>query len=125
MIEDHFLQIEKILREFPAIRSRVLTQKVYNHFQGYISGKIIFENGHSLEFAEVVDTEQTIKVKYRYQYMDAKQSLIFRYDNAPHHKEIKTFPHHRHIADKVTDSQEPDLHSILMEITQFQRRKKK
>lgn len=125
MIEDYFLQVEEILREFPSIRSRVLTQKVYNHFQGYISGKIVFENGHSLEFAEVVDTEQTTKVKYRYQYMDEKQSLIFRYDNAPHHKEVKSFPHHRHTPNKVTDSNEPGLNNILLEIARNQRRKKK
>ena len=125
MIEDYFLQVEEILREFPSIRSRVLTQKIYNHFQGYISGKIVFENGHSLEFAEVVDTEQTTKVKYRYQYMDEKQSLIFRYDNAPHHKEVKSFPHHRHTPNKVTDSNEPGLNNILLEIARNQRRKKK
>jgi len=125
MIEDYFLQVEEILREFPSIRSRVLTQKVYNHFQGYISGKIVFENGHSLEFAEVVDTEQTTKVKYRYQYMDEKRSLIFRYDNAPHHKEVKSFPHHRHTPNKVTDSNEPGLNNILLEIARNQRRKKK
>ena len=125
MIEDYFLQVEEILREFPSIRSRVLTQKIYNHFQGYISGKIVFENGHSLEFAEVVDTEQATKVKYRYQYMDEKQSLIFRYDNAPHHKEVKSFPHHRHTPNKVTDSNEPGLNNILLEIARSQRRKKK
>ena len=125
MIEDYFLQVEEILREFPSIRSRVLTQKVYNHFQGYISGKIVFENGHSLEFAEVVDTEQTTKVKYRYQYMDEKQLLIFRYDNAPHHKEVKSFPHHRHTPNKVTDSNEPGLNNILLEIARSQRKKKK
>ena len=124
MIEDYFLQVEEILREFPSIRSRVLTQKVYNHFQGYISGKIVFENGHSLEFAEVVDTEQTTKVKYRYQYMDEKQLLIFRYDNAPHHKEVKSFPHHRHTPNKVTDSKEPDLNDVLLEIARIQRKKK-
>lgn len=125
MIEDYFQRVEEILREFPSIRSRALTQKVYNQYQGYISGKIVFENGHSLEFAEVVDTEQATKVKYRYQYMDEKQALIFRYDNAPHHKEVKSFPHHRHNPKKVTDSQEPDLNSILLEIAQSQRRKKK
>ena len=125
MIEDYFLRVEEILREFPSIRSRVLTQKIYNHFQGYISGKIVFENGHSLEFAEVVDTEQATKVKYRYQYMDEKQLLIFRYDNAPHHKEVKSFPHHRHTPNKVTDSNEPGLNNILLEIARSQRRKKK
>ncbi len=125
MIEDYFLQVEEILREFPSIRSRVLTQKTYNHYQGYISGKIVFENGHSLEFAEVVDTEQTTKIKYRYQYMDEKQSLIFRYDNAPHHKEVKSFPHHKHAPNKVTDSKEPHLNDILLEVARLQRRKKK
>jgi hypothetical protein len=59
MIEDYFLRVEEVLREFPSIRARVLTQKVYNDFQGYISGRIEFENRHSLEFTEVVDTEQT------------------------------------------------------------------
>ena len=124
MIEEYFLKIEEVLREFPSIRSRALTHKVYNHHQGYISGKIVFENGHSFEFIEVVDTEQDEKVKYRYQYMDKEFLLIFRYDNAPHHKKIKTFPHHKHVADKVTYSQEPDLQSIMIEITKFQRQEK-
>jgi hypothetical protein len=125
MIEDYFLQVEAILREFPAIRSRVLTHKTYNDYQGTISGRIIFENGSSLEFTEVVDTEQTGKVKYRYQYMDERQSLIFRYDNAPHHKAVKSFPHHRHIPGKVTDSNEPNLNDVLLEVSAIQRRKKK
>lgn len=125
MIEDYFLRVEEVLREFPSIRSRILTQKIHNHYQGYISGKIIFENGYSLEFTEVVDTEQTIKIKYRYQYMDEKLSLIFRYDNAPHHKEVKSFPHHRHTPNKVTDSQEPGLSGILLEIARSQHKKKK
>ncbi|MDO9129645.1 MAG: DUF6516 family protein [Anaerolineales bacterium] len=121
MIEDYFLTIEKVLQDFPTIRSRALAQKVYNHHQGYHSGKIVFENGYSLEFIEVVDTEQQEKVKYRYHYMDEKQALIFRYDNAPHHKEVKTFPHHKHIPEEVTTSQEPDLHTVLMEITHYHR----
>jgi len=125
MIEDYFQRVEEILREFPSIRSRVLTHKTYNDYQGYISGKIVFENGHLLEFAEVVDTEQSTKIKYRYQYMDEKQTLVFRYDNAPHHKTVKSFPHHRHAPGKVTDSKESDLNDILLEIASLQRKKKK
>lgn len=26
---------------------------------------------------------------------DADDRLIFRYDNAPHHTEVKAFPHHK------------------------------
>lgn len=125
MIEDYFSQIEEILREFPSIRSHALTHKIYNDYQGYIRGKVVFENGHSLEFTEVVDTERAAKVRYRYQYMDEKQGLIFRYDNAPHHKEVESFPHHKHTSNKVTAGKEPSLLDVLLEIAQNQRRKKK
>lgn len=121
MIEEYFLNVEEILREFPSIRSRTITHKVYNRHQGYISGRIVFENGHLFEFVEVVDTEHAEKVKYRYQYMDEELLLIFRYDNAPHRKKVKTFPHHRHAVDRLTDSREPDLRSVLIEIAKSQR----
>lgn len=124
MIEDYFLQIENILRDFPVIHSHALTQKVYNQHQGYISGKIFFENGHLLEFIEVIDTEQADKVKYRYHYMDEMNKLVFRYDNAPHHNEVNSFPHHKHLPDRVTASCEPELRAVLMEIAQFQRKKR-
>jgi len=93
MIEDYFSQLESILQEFPNIRSYELAKKIYNIHQGHISGKVIFENRHTLEFMEVVDTEQTGKVKYRYHYMDEAHKLHFRYDNAPHHADIDTSPH--------------------------------
>jgi len=121
MIEDYFSQLESLLRDFPTIRSYELTKKVYNIHQGHISGKILFENGRVLEFMEVVDIEQAGKVKYRYHYMDEARNLLFRYDNAPHHAEIDSFPHHKHTPDKVIVSQEPELRRILHEISQKMR----
>jgi hypothetical protein len=36
---------------------------------------------------------------------------------APHHKEIKTFPHHKHLgSEEVTESVAPSLGEILQEI---------
>lgn len=80
MIEDYFAGLESVLSEFPIIRSYELTKKVYNIHQGYMRGKVTFENGYSLEFAELVDIEQAEKVKYRYHCMDEGQNLLFRYD---------------------------------------------
>jgi len=119
VIEDYFLQVENILRDFPAIQAYELTKKVYNIHQGYIGGKITFDSGSSLEFIEVVDTERPAKIKYRYQYMDKSRSLVFRYDNAPHHPEIASFPHHKHIPEHHLESKEPDLESVLFEITRL------
>lgn len=43
---------------------------------------------------------------------------IFRYDNAPHHPEISTHPHHKHSGsgDTLSATQEPTLSQILSEI---------
>jgi hypothetical protein len=116
-IEAYFSELEGVLRDFPSIRSYILTKKIYNLQQGFIGGKIVFENSHSLEFVEVVNVERAGKVKYRYQYMDAEQNLIFRYDNAPHHPETLSFPHHKHTLGGVRESQEPDLAEVLFEIS--------
>jgi hypothetical protein len=121
MIETYFLQIEQTIQEFPNVRYLSLTKKIYNANQGYISGSIIFENNHRLDFVEVKNTDTQPKIKYRYQYMNEHQTMIFRYDNAPHHLGIKTFPHHKHELDEIKDSIEPTLYDILLEIAQKQR----
>ena len=119
MIEGYFDALEKLLRDFPVIQSYTLTKKPYNIYQGYIAGKVSFENGYSLHFVEVMDVEVGRKLKYRYQCMDAGQGLVFRYDNAPHHPEIATFPHHKHFPARIEASGEPSLNAVLLDISRF------
>lgn len=118
MISDYFQQIELLLRHFPSVSAYSVTKKIFNQSQGHIQGIVNFENGCSLEFSEVKRTDQKGKEKYRYHYMDATKNLIFRYDNAYHHKNIATFPHHKHTAEGVIPSDEPTLESVLFEIAQ-------
>ena len=66
-----------------------------------------------LEFVESVTPE---RIKYRYQYMNADGAMIFRYDNAPHHHNLATFPHHKHIGEQVIESEEPTLRKVIEEI---------
>ncbi|MDM8536946.1 DUF6516 family protein [Desulfobacterales bacterium HSG17] len=122
MIEKYFLQIENIISQFPNIRSLSLKKKIYNTRQGYITGTIIYENGYRLDFAEVKNTNIRSKVKYRYQYMNEMMEQVFRYDNAPHHSDIKTFPHHKHEKEDIKSSREPSLFDILTEIAMVQRK---
>ena len=90
MIEKYFEEIESIISYFEKIRSYTLTKKIYNDKQGFIAGTITFEDETQLEFAEVKNVEFEEKIKYRYHYMDDEKRIIFRYDNAEHHKNIKT-----------------------------------
>ena len=121
MIEAYFSQIEAILCEFPTIRSYTLRKKVYNIKQGFISGSIVFENEYMLDFVEVKDAESSAKLKYRYQYMNQHHEVVFRYDNAPHHRQLKTFPHHKHLPQDIEESGEPNLFDVLLEIAQRER----
>ncbi|MBN2090455.1 hypothetical protein JW964_12650 [candidate division KSB1 bacterium] len=41
------------------------------------------------------------KSKYSYHWQKANGDLIIRWDNAPHHPEIKTHPFHLHDRDKI------------------------
>jgi hypothetical protein len=55
---------------------------------------------------------------YSYHYQDASGQLIFRYDDTPHHTEIDSFPHHKHIEQErnVVASEPPTLVGVLGEI---------
>jgi hypothetical protein len=121
MIDLYFRDVEHIIQEFPNIRSSALKKKQYNAKQGYISGSVHFDSGSRLEFMELKDTDRSAKIKYRYQYMDQQNTCLFRYDNAPHHPEITTHPHHKHNGEEIIASCEPTLFDILLEIAEQER----
>lgn len=52
-------------------------------------------------------------LKYSCYWFTSNNKLISGWDNAPHHKEIKSFPHHRHSIDGVEPSVERDLFDII------------
>jgi hypothetical protein len=56
-------------------------------------------------------------VQYAYTYVRAGRR-VFRYDNAPHHPEVVTYPHHKHIgaADRLAPADQPSLSEVLAEI---------
>ncbi len=100
------------------------TQKYFSstYKELYIRGNLIFIDLSFLEFAIYVQEKgkKLVFDKYRFQYMDCKKRVIFRYDNAPHYKDISTFPLHKHAQDgKIVESTIPQFHEILEEITAF------
>jgi hypothetical protein len=104
------------MQNFPSVKTCTFTTNIYDENYGSIIGKVVFKNNYRFEFLEVIDTDNKIKDKYRYHFMDDKNNLIFRFDNAPHHPTIKSFPHHKHTQEKILDSQEPTIYDVLLEI---------
>ncbi len=51
--------------------------------------------------------------KYSYHWQDADGSLITRWDNSPHYREVALFPHHKHLRNSVVESKERTFKDIL------------
>lgn len=74
-----------------------------------------------LELVEVLVESGVIlrKTDYAYHYQDAERNLIFRYYNAPHHRGVNLFPHHKHTPQGVISANPPHFGDVLREIDQL------
>jgi hypothetical protein len=90
-------------------------------YEGLIRGEFHFVDESKLHLREFVDVETTTdRLMYAYQYVNASNNLIFRYDNTGHHRKLglHTYPHHKHDGSEanVVSSPGPDLFQVLKEI---------
>lgn len=42
--------------------------------------------------------------------------MIIRWDNAPHHPDVDTFPHHKHVGRRIESSEEMNLERVLAQL---------
>jgi hypothetical protein len=118
LIEDYFQQIEQaIAQSYIVVDSQFVTDK-RSLYIGFIEGTLTFLDGSTLHFMEFVNVKMTVnRYKYSYHYQDTTETLIFRYDMAPHHRDVSTFPHHKHTANgQVIDAMTPSLPDVLEDI---------
>lgn len=120
MIQRFVENIEKTIASTPSILSSYI-QKQFgpDNETVYLKGNLLFIDSSVLEIAIFANKfRNTISIdKYRFHYMNKEGQMIFRYDNAPHHQEITSFPHHKHTPDKVIQSPVPSLKDVLNEIS--------
>jgi hypothetical protein len=91
---------------------------------GMLRCRAVFWNRSFLDIYEVVTTElgYPVRVYYSYAYM-SRGECVFRYDNAPHHPEIPTHPHHKHVQGRVSPlpCDMPSLNRVIREIEELLR----
>lgn len=87
-----------------------------------IESRVHFWDDSLLRFHEELIERSfvVIVVDYVYHYQLADGALLFRYDRAPHYREIATFPHHKHVVvdgrETVEPAQPPSLAGVFREI---------
>ncbi|MEQ8466064.1 toxin-antitoxin system TumE family protein [Coleofasciculus sp. E1-EBD-02] len=121
LIEEYFQQIKLLIESSSIVQLFNLERDKRGIYEGFIRGKIDFNDNSLLHFREFVYVEIYLNRKmYSYQYMDSVNNLIFRYDNTEHHRKLNlsTFPHHKHDGseDNVITSDAPLLAEVLKEV---------
>jgi hypothetical protein len=119
LISEYYQEIESQIANCIYIVETSLVKDKRSLHIGIIEGELFFTDESNLHFIEFINVKEIIEVyKYSYHYQDRNSDLIFRYDMAPHHREIKTFPHHKHIhSNNVTEASAPAFAKVLDEIS--------
>ena len=95
--------------------------------EAIMEATIRFPQGYRLEVDLIVSHIRGVPIRrvYSFHFMDSTDTTVFRYDNARHHRELKNFPHHKHIGagERVTGCPEPTVGQIRDEIAAHLNRK--
>lgn len=119
MIGEYFGELERQLGSFPLVVSVETETERVDLDRGYVRGTATFVDGSELHLFEYVVIQDGIarREDYRYHHQTEEGELIRRWDTAPHHEEVGTFPHHVHVSDKEVEPSEPmSVETVLGEI---------
>ena len=76
----------------------------------YVKLMVLIKDSSVLYIREYNDERER---HYSFHWQDSQGELLLRWDNAPHHKELKTFPHHRHNKKQIEESTDITLSDVL------------
>lgn len=99
----------KLLNESRIIKKYTFLEYKFSSNFLYYKAKPELINNDLIYIKEFVTTSE-----YAYSFHWQKQNgeLITRWDNAMHHKSLKTYPHHKHTS-KIEESYETTLNDII------------
>ena len=107
------LDIADALRRSPAVRQVQVIDLIDEATVKYLQCRAEMADGSIINITESTVVE---KNKYSYHWQDAQNQLIVRWDNAPHHPRLASFPHHRHERGAVHESPRVSIAEVLIEI---------
>lgn len=117
VITEYVKNIENYLNEIPFRLSTKIEVENRGDVALYLKGEIVFIDGSELHIKEYFIAVPTLsKLAYSYHYQDKNKKLVFRFDNAEHHSEVKTYPNHKHLKDTVLSSKGVSLKEAIDEI---------
>ena len=117
---EYYASIQAAVLAAPHVIRSDITFDEVTDTECYIRGMLTITGEIELHLAEYTVTDPEIKrLKYRYHLQTLKGKLLARWDNAPHHPEVKSHPDHLHKDGEVKPSKMMDLESVLAAAIDF------
>lgn len=121
--DDYLAWIKSVILLCPVVINLTIVREETQSEQGLWRYRLVLKNNSLLELFEFfsIESEQINVVKYSYHWQTDNGKLVKRWDNAAHHPEISTYPHHLHDGseDCVLDYDHLDIQQILKIVTEL------
>jgi hypothetical protein len=120
-IEAYFAHVRQLMQHVPGAIAERYEEQLLTSTRGNLRLRLCFADQALLEISEaiVLSADGLQWLSYRYHYQDPLGALVLRYDNTPHHPEISSHPHHKHVGEQVVASARPALEDVLQEVQTF------
>ncbi|BAP56563.1 hypothetical protein THII_2266 [Thioploca ingrica] len=121
LLSQYLEEVEAIINKLREVYVESYEEEVLAPDRINLQIRIRFLTGYLLELNEavVVESAQLKYLSYRYHFQDKQNHLIFRYDNAPHFPNLDSFPHHKHLKNKVIATHKPSIDEVVQEVDRF------
>ena len=122
---DYFDQVDQILEAYPDVYVENYNATILSSERANLKLRLRFYFQYLLSISEalIVVDEQITAIDYRYHFQDGQNNLIFRYDNTPHFPNLSSFPHHKHLVDRVIACDQPNIAVVIQDAFHFPLRK--
>jgi len=117
-VEEYFDHVRQLVHRLPDVQTERYEEHILSPTRGNLRIRLRFSDNTLLEISEafVLVGREPHRLSYRYHYQDALATVVFRYDNAPHHPEVATHPDHKHSGEQILASSHPSIEQLLEEV---------
>jgi len=117
-IVEYFERVQILIKELSRVEVERYEEQLLSKDRGNLRLRLRFIDNSLLEISEAIHIiEGTFTwLIYRYHYQNPDESIIFRYDNTPHHPAVDTYPDHKHVGESVISAARPGIEKVLSEV---------
>jgi len=117
-VPDYFERVQALVSSFSSVEIERYEERILSRERGNLRIRLRFSDNSLLEISEAIYVTggSMVWLSYRYHYQKPDGSVIFRYDNTPHHPEVSTHPEHKHLRESVVGTSRPDMERVFAEV---------